>query len=418
MKAYPRVILPITLLFVVGNLLTLFSPALFPNFRTNVLNHGVKLLVIFIISLIPSAVYHIFLPLFLSGETRWNTFFYSLLTVFIAHAVIFWNGILAVYTTSVQLGIKERVLGIISAFIPLLNIIFLFRIIQIAGEECRYETEKHIMNLARKSMKVCATRYPIVFIHGVFFRDAKLLNYWGRIPAELERNGATVFYGEHQSALAVADSAAELKARILKIIEETGCGKVNIIAHSKGGLDSRYAIHYLGLGDYVASLTTINSPHRGCLFADYLLEVLPQSVQMKLAKTYNSASKKLGDQNPDFLAAVNDLTSSVCFPRDREMTVPKGIFCQSVGSVMKSAGHGQFPLNLAYPIAKHFDGPNDSVVGEKSFYFGNKYTLLTTSGKRGISHADVTDLFRDNIKDFDVREFYVSLVSDLKARGY
>ncbi|MBQ1284025.1 MAG: triacylglycerol lipase [Clostridia bacterium] len=418
MRAFPRVILPIVLLFIVANLLTLFSPANFPNFRTNVCNHGVKLLVIFIISIIPSAVYHIFLPLFLTEETRWALFFYSLLTAVLAHAIVFWNGILAVYTTSVQLGIKERVIGIICAFIPLANVIFLLRIIQIVGEECRYETKKHLMNLSRKSLRVCKTKYPIILIHGVFFRDAKLLNYWGRIPAELERNGATVYYGEHQSALAVADSAAELKERILHIINETGCQKVNIIAHSKGGLDSRYAIHYLGLGPYVASLTTINSPHRGCLFADYLLEKIPPSVQAKLAKTYNTALKKLGDKNPDFTAAVNDLTSAACFPRDRAMTVPKDIFCQSVGSVMRSAGHGQFPLNMAYPIAKMFDGPNDSVVGEKSFYFGNKYTLLTTTGKRGISHADVTDLFRDNIKDFDVREFYVSLVSDLKERGY
>lgn len=41
--------------------------------------------------------------------------------------------------------------------------------------------------------------------------------------------------------------------------EETGCEKVNIIAHSKGGLDSRYAISRLGMDQYTASLTTINS---------------------------------------------------------------------------------------------------------------------------------------------------------------
>ena len=93
MRAFPRVILPIVLLFIVANLLTLFSPANFPNFRTNVCNHGVKLLVIFIISIIPSAVYHIFLPLFLSYETRWALFFYSLLTAVLAHAIFFWNAI-------------------------------------------------------------------------------------------------------------------------------------------------------------------------------------------------------------------------------------------------------------------------------------------------------------------------------------
>ena len=94
-------------------------------------------------------------------------------------------------------------------------------------------------------------------VHGVFFRDFKYFNYWGRVPKELERNGAVIFYGNHQSAASVKDSAQELATRILEITGETGCGKVNIIAHSKGGLDSRYAISLLGMEPYVATLTTI-----------------------------------------------------------------------------------------------------------------------------------------------------------------
>jgi triacylglycerol lipase len=37
---------------------------------------------------------------------------------------------------------------------------------------------------------------------------------------------------------------------------------------------------------------------------------------------------------------------------------------------------------------------------------------------RGISHADMIDLNRENISGFDVREFYVQLVADLKRRGF
>lgn len=36
----------------------------------------------------------------------------------------------------------------------------------------------------------------------------------------------------------------------------------------------------------------------------------------------------------------------------------------------------------------------------------------------GISHGDVIDLNRENIPGFDVREFYVDLVHDLKERGF
>ena len=66
---------------------------------------------------------------------------------------------------------------------------------------------------------------------------------------------------------------------------------------------------------------------------------------------------------------------------------------------------------------KYFDGPNDGLVSERSFHWGGEYRLLTAKGRRGISHGDVIDLNRENIPGFDVREFYVSLLSDLKKKG-
>lgn len=130
-------------------------------------------------------------------------------------------------------------------------------------------------NAARADAQICKTKYPILMVHGVFFRDFEHLNYWGRIPAELMENGAKIYYGNHNSAAAVRDSAKELETRIRQIVEETGCEKVNVIAHSKGGLDTRAAIALTSARDYIASLTTINTPHRGCEFADYLLENIP-----------------------------------------------------------------------------------------------------------------------------------------------
>ena len=78
-------------------------------------------------------------------------------------------------------------------------------------------------------------------------------------------HGATVYYGNHQSVLAIKDSALALPTRKKLIAERSGAGKVNIIAHSKGGLDCRYAIFELGIASCVASLTTITTPHRCCI---------------------------------------------------------------------------------------------------------------------------------------------------------
>ena len=88
-----------------------------------------------------------------------------------------------------------------------------------------------------------------------------------------------------------------------------------------------------------------------------------------------------------------------------------------MGSKLNRATGGKFPLNFSYPLVKYFDGANDGLVGEDSFRFGERYTFLTTTGKRGISHGDVIDLNRENIRGFDVREWYIKLVQELKEKG-
>lgn len=341
-----------------------------------------------------------------------------ILAVVVAEAAVFWAGMLRVYCTSVQLGLKHRVLAALCGWIPFLNIWYLLKIIRIVSDEVEFETEKWELDETRAENEICKTQYPLLLVHGVFFRDYRYINYWGRIPKELRRNGATVYYGQQQSAAAVEDSGRELAARIRQIVEETGCGKVNIIAHSKGGLDSRAAIAHQGMGPYVATLTTINTPHRGCIFAEYLLGKVPEAARRKIAETYNAAMRRMGDENPDFLAAVTDLTASACAARNAVTPDDPGVVYESIMSYCKRARNGKFPLNMTYPIVKHFDGRNDGLVAVDSARWGSRFTLLEPAGKRGISHGDVVDLNRENIPGFDVREFYVNLAADLKCRGF
>ena len=50
--------------------------------------------------------------------------------------------------------------------------------------------------------------------------------------------------------------------------------------------------------------------------------------------------------------------------------------------------------------------------------WGDNFRLVSVKGRRGVTHADMIDLNRENIPGFDVREFYVGVVSDLKNRGF
>mgnify|MGYP000553170727 CR=1 FL=1 len=92
-----------------------------------------------------------------------------------------------------------------------------------------------------------------------------------------------------QARIVRIEARGELARRIQEILAETGCEKVNIIAHSKGGLDSRAAIAHAGCAPFVATLTTINTPHRGCIFAEYLLGKVPEAARQKAASAYNAA---------------------------------------------------------------------------------------------------------------------------------
>ncbi len=387
--------------------------------RLRVCCHGTVTLLVFVASAVVSLLYHIILTVnAIVGDGSFIDLLWSAVYCIVLEAVVFWNGIISVYLTSIQLGIKQRVIGALCGMIPVVNLIALAGIIRSTLGEVLFESEKEQLDIVREDKQICKTKYPLFMVHGVFFRDSAKFNYWGRVPAALEKNGAVIYYGEHESASSVVASAEELSIRIKNIIEQTGCEKLNIIAHSKGGLDCRYAIAKMGVAPYVASLTTINTPHRGCLFADHLLHTIAPEIQNGVANTYNSTLRKLGDKAPDFLTAVGDLTAESCERLNAEIgDAPEGIFCQSTGSVLKRAKDGQFPLNFSYGIVKQHDGPNDGLASEKAFAWGERYTLLTTGASNGISHGDMIDLNRRNVEGFDVREFYVQLVSDLKRRG-
>ncbi len=422
-----RIIIPV-ILFVFINFIPSLTNRRYILKRHRVAADGAELLIVFMISLVLTIVSAIcvyagaFDRLYedpASGGTIVSKIVIVPCAVLVL-SIIFWNGIIRVYLTSAQLGIRHRVWGIILGWIFPANLFMLSKIIKVVTKEVDYENDRILLNRSRETDRICATRYPLLMVHGVFFRDFKqgFMNYWGRIPDELKMNGAEIYYGNQQSAASVAKCGEEIADRIRKIVQETGCEKVNIIAHSKGGLDSRYAVSKCGVSDMVASITTINTPHRGCEFADYLLEKIPAPVQAQVARTYNSALNRLGDHDPDFMEAVTDLTHTSCTRMNESVTDVPGVYYQSVGSHMIKAGGGRFPLNYSFRLVKYFDGPNDGLVGEKSFEWGEKYQYLEPSGDRGISHGDMIDLNRENFDGFDVREFYVQLVSELKERGY
>ena len=331
--------------------------------------------------------------------------------------VLLFNGVVRIFTCSGQLGIIPRISLLLFWWMPVVNIIILRKFLGISVSEYKYTVEKRRLNEDRKHEELCKTKYPILMVHGIFFRDWKNFNYWGRIPKELTDNGAVIYYGSHQSSASVEQCAGELKECILDIMQNTGCEKVNIVAHSKGGLDSRYAISCLDMGKHVASLTTINTPHLGCNYVGKLLEMIPKKTVLAIGKGYESIFTKLGDDSPDFFSGLKDLTDKECERLNGITKDIPGVLYQSVGSNMRSYSSAMFPLNMGYGIIKLFGGSeNDGLVSTKSMEWGDFLGVLRPEGRKGISHGDVIDLTRKNIEGFDVCEFYVDLINKLKLK--
>lgn len=315
-----------------------------------------------------------------------------------------------------RLRIAKRIVVWTLLWIPAVNLGLALYVRGLARQEIDHTLYRIRLDGVRAERQICATRYPLVLVHGVGFRDFRYFNYWGRIPRELARNGAKVYYGHQEAWGTIEDNARILKDKICGIKRETGCRKVNIIAHSKGGLDARYLISGLHMEESVASLTTISTPHRGSALVD-LLERLPDGVYRAVCGLIDWYFGRLGDTNPDAYHASRQLSRHFAGAFNQSYRDIDGVFYQSYASLMRS-GFSSKLLCIPYWVLKRLEGPNDGLVTAESARWGDFRGTITNTRLRGISHGDMIDLTREDYEGFDVKEFYVELAADLKRRGF
>ena len=234
--------------------------------------------------------------------------------------------------------------------------------------------------------------YPILLVHGMGFRDSRLLGYWGRVPKMLKKMGFKVYFGGQDSNGTAETNGAVIAERIKEIINSTGCEKLNIIAHSKGGMDARCAISTLGMGGYVATLTTLSTPHHGSETIDRLLRA-PDILVRFIAKCSDIWLRILGDRHPDAYKVFHSFTTAGAERFNRQNPDCEGVRYQSYAFVMKGAASDLF-LWLPYLVVKHFEGENDGLLAPRAVMWGEFMGVKRGAGRRGISHCDEVDMRR------------------------
>jgi triacylglycerol lipase len=260
------------------------------------------------------------------------------------------------------------------------------------------------------------TKYPILLVHGAGFRDdTKVFNYWGRIPAELEKSGARVFYSSHDAWGSIEECAVQIREQVLRIEAETGLSKLNIIAHSKGGLDSRYLVSSLGMEDKIASITTVSTPHHGSKTIDLVLR-LPAFLFMILCPLVSRFFTLLGDRKADFGTAVRSFSTAAMKAFNEAHPDSPTVLYQSYAGRMLSPWSDLlfFWQNLIIGL---IEGENDGLVTVESARHGDWKGLIGAGLGLGISHADEVDLWRKSKRKFDICVFYAEVVAGLKAKG-
>ena len=111
------------------------------------------------------------------------------------------------------------------------------------------------------------TKLPVLLIHG-YMEDASVWNKWIDL---LKKDGISAVYPitfkqSDDGCGSAAEHAKELSNIIGQIKKETGQNKVNIVGHSKGGLDAR--VYLANNTQDVANLIMIGTPNAGSPLAE------------------------------------------------------------------------------------------------------------------------------------------------------
>ena len=265
-------------------------------------------------------------------------------------------------------------------------------------------------------------KYPVLLVHGMGFRDDKRIGYWGRIPKVLRDAGCDVYLSNQDSNGSIQSNGAFLQQRIQEVLAETGAEKVNVIAHSKGGLDTRYAISALDCGKYVASLTTLATPHNGSKTVDWLMK-LPTPLVRFVGFCADCWCYFLGDHAPNSYRVFCSFTTAEAEKFNIAHPDCPDVYYQSYAFVMQHP-FSDFFLWIPNIVVKKIEGENDGLLPPESVKWGNFKGALRGVNGRGVSHLDEIDFRRRPLSKkrgdgvTDIADVYLQIVSCLQDLGF
>lgn len=263
---------------------------------------------------------------------------------------------------------------------------------------------------------VVRTRYPVVLMHG--FGMLSGLRRAGHLHEEaifLRLHGVLAYAPNVAPYQTVSVRAEQWRERLAVVLEETGAERLNLVAHSMGGLDARYLISVLGMAPYVATLTTVSTPHHGSSIASLVLE-RPQRLRALVADFVNwMGSSTTLYPTADVLSALIELTPEHLMERfNREVPDHPDVHYRSyAGQAGRGTAVGINPL-LRVQNAMLFarEGVNDGLVSVQSATWGD------FRGTVDADHAEQVGLRIMPGEGFRSNDFYLARAAELRDAGF
>lgn len=259
-------------------------------------------------------------------------------------------------------------------------------------------------------------KYPVLLCHGFGSLASVIKPSPMNDACMLARNhGIAAFAPNITPYHSIKVRAYDWKRIIHVILKKTRAKKINIVAHSMAGLDSRYLISKMEMDRYVNTLTTISTPHHGTSLAEWGLAA-PAKVRNLLVEIFNWMGNNIYPKmQSDVLAAIQELTREYVNNEFNKL-IPdsKNVIYYSYSAACGKetpASINRFlaPLNH-YVLEK--EGINDGFVSEQSAHWG------TYLGLTSLSHTDQLKINLSSDKEKEWEDFWITLLKRLSKEGH
>ncbi|MTI88152.1 MAG: alpha/beta hydrolase [Balneolaceae bacterium] len=231
--------------------------------------------------------------------------------------------------------------------------------------------------------EIVQLKYPVFLCHGYGAISSLVKPSPLHDPCMLMREHGVMAFAPNIVPYACIETRAKNWARLIRqVCNQHHFEKINIVAHSMGGLDIRHAIAHMDIEDNVASFTTLATPHRGTYLADLILKT-PETLTEKISEVVDWFGNNVYPQEKsDAIGSVEQLTLNYVRTTFNPATPPP----EHIPIFSYSAAVGKGTESSLNPIFKfqntqiyEHEGINDSFVSVESATWGEHLGTVSLS---------------------------------------